>query len=190
MTRNYSNTKIGNTLSNIIYQATTEMETARRAGRELRWRDNRNQHHNNQHHNHHHNNHLQSRRYVCSGSPRKRETSSHWLQHKRRTERVWGVDEFYKQIQLMISIKSKKIITNRMVHRIWRKCLFNASVCLIISTGLGLFAAVAKNPIQPPFFHFSLFQAILINLSRLELILVQLSQLGSTLSISSHIVPV
>ena len=52
--RNYPNTKIGNTLSNIIYQATTEMETARRAGRELRWRDNRNQHHNNQHHNHYH----------------------------------------------------------------------------------------------------------------------------------------
>ena len=49
VTRNYSNTKIGNTLSNIIYQATTEMETARRAGRELRWRDNRNQHHNHYH---------------------------------------------------------------------------------------------------------------------------------------------
>ena len=47
--RNYSNTKIGNTLSNIIYQATTEMETARRAGRELRWLDNRNQHHNHYH---------------------------------------------------------------------------------------------------------------------------------------------
>ena len=36
VTRNYSDTKIGNTLSKIIYQATTEMETARRAGRELR----------------------------------------------------------------------------------------------------------------------------------------------------------
>ena len=154
VTRNYSNTKIGNTLSNIIYQATTEMETARRAGRELRWRDNRNQHHNNQHHNHHHNNHQQSRQYVCSGSPRKRETSSHWLQHRRRTERVWGVEEFYKQIQLMISIKSKKIITNRMVHRIWRKCLFNASVWLIILTGLGLFAAVAIKSNTTPLFPF------------------------------------